>query len=53
MNKFKKLLIDVFSTITSLFIFLILISVASWKGAILWVVNYLLSSLYFTDSEVE
>ena len=53
MNKFKKLLIDVLSTITSMFICLILVNVADWKGAILWAVNCLLLCLYFADSELE
>lgn len=48
-KKTKQLLLDILSTTSSIFIALILISVLSWKGAVLWIINILTVGLYYGE----
>lgn len=47
MNKIFDLLISVTLTVTTMFILLILIDCASWRGALLGLINIIAMALYF------
>lgn len=47
MSKIYDLLIDIFSTLTSMFMFMILVNYLGWKGALLWLVNFITVALYY------